>query len=43
VAAAIAAKDGVTVQDLPYEKLRKRLLAQGQVLKLPAEEKRDKK
>lgn len=43
VAAAVAAKDGVTVQDVPYEKLRKRLLAQGQVLELPAEENREKK
>lgn len=36
VAAALAAKEGVAVQDLPYAKLRKRLLAQGQVLDLPA-------
>jgi FAD dependent oxidoreductase len=43
VAAALAAKDSVAVQDVPYEKLRKRLLAQGQVLDLPAPEKRDKK
>ena len=36
VAAALAAKEDVTVQEVPYEKLRKRLLAQGQVLELPA-------
>ncbi|RCS50607.1 FAD-dependent oxidoreductase [Bremerella cremea] len=35
IAAAVAAEDGVTVQDLPYERLKKRLLAQGQVLELP--------
>lgn len=35
VAAALAAKQSVTVQDLPYPVLRERLLAQGQVLKLP--------
>ncbi len=35
VAAAIAAKESVTVQKVPYETLRKRLLAQGQVLDLP--------
>jgi hypothetical protein len=35
IAAALAAKDGVTVQKLPYEKLRGRLLAAGQVLDLP--------
>ena len=36
VAAALAAKQSVAVQDLPYPILRERLLAQGQVLKLPA-------
>jgi hypothetical protein len=36
IAAALAAKEGVTVQNLPYPKLRGRLLAQGQVLDLPA-------
>lgn len=36
VAAALAAKRGVAVQDLPYPILRERLLAQRQVLKLPA-------
>ena len=36
VAAALAAKQSVTVQDLPYPILRERLLAQKQVLKLPA-------
>ncbi len=36
VAAALAAKQGVAVQDLPYPVLRERLLAQGQVLALPA-------
>lgn len=35
VAAALAAKRGVAVQDLPYLILRERLLAQGQALKLP--------
>ena len=35
VAAALAARTNVTVQDLPYPILRERLLAQGQVLKLP--------
>lgn len=39
VAAALAAKEGVTVQDLPYAKLQKRLLAQGQVLELPEQQK----
>ncbi|MCY2975004.1 MAG: FAD-dependent oxidoreductase [Planctomycetota bacterium] len=38
VAAALAAKEMVNVQKLPYEKLRTRLLAQGQVLELPAAE-----
>ena len=36
VAAALAAKQAVAVQDLPYAVLRERLLAQGQVLALPA-------
>ena len=35
IAAAAAVRDGVTVQQLPYAKLRERLLAQGQVLELP--------
>jgi hypothetical protein len=35
VAAALSAKAGVAVQELPYAKLRERLLAQGQVLDLP--------
>jgi FAD dependent oxidoreductase len=35
VAAALAARQGVNVQDLPYAKLRERLLAQKQVLDLP--------
>jgi hypothetical protein len=35
VAAALSAREDVAVQQLPYETLRKRLLAQGQVLKLP--------
>ncbi len=35
VAAALAAKQNVAVQELPYPILRERLLAQGQVLKLP--------
>jgi len=43
VAAALAAKQGVTVQDLPYAKLRERLLAQGQVLELPTLGTGDKK
>jgi hypothetical protein len=43
VAAAVAAKDDVTVQDVPYEKLRKQLLAQKQVLDLPPQDTRDKK
>jgi len=37
VAAALSAKDGVAVQELPYAKLRERLLIQGQVLDLPAQ------
>jgi hypothetical protein len=36
VAAALAAKGDVAVQELPYPVLRGRLLAQGQVLDLPA-------
>ncbi len=35
VAAALAADQSVPVQELPYAKLRERLLAQGQVLELP--------
>lgn len=35
IAAALAARDGVDVQELPYPTLRERLLAQGQVLDLP--------
>ena len=35
IAAALAADRDVTVQKLPYSQLRKRLLAQGQVLELP--------
>lgn len=42
VAAALAAKDRIAVQELPYGDLRKRLLAQGQVLELPASGNRDK-
>jgi hypothetical protein len=37
VAAALSAKEGVSVQELPYAKLRERLLAQGQVLDLPVQ------
>lgn len=37
VAAALAAKENVIVQEVPYDILRKRLLAQGQVLDLPAD------
>jgi hypothetical protein len=37
VAAALSAKEKVAVQELPYAKLRERLLAQGQVLDLPAQ------
>ena len=36
VAAALAAKRGLKVQDLPYPELRTRLLAQGQTVELPA-------
>ncbi len=36
IAAALAAKKNVAVQKLPYTALRERLLAQGQVLTLPA-------
>jgi hypothetical protein len=39
VAAALSAKEGGVVQELSYGKLRERLLAQGQVLELPAEAK----
>ena len=35
IAAAMAADRGVSVQDLPYDDLKARLLAQGQVLELP--------
>ncbi len=35
VAAALVAKADTSVQELPYPKLRQRLLAQGQVLELP--------
>ena len=35
VAAALAAKDRIAVQDVPYESLRARLLAQGQILDMP--------
>ena len=35
IAAALAAKQEVAVQQLPYDSLRERLLAQGQVLELP--------
>ncbi len=43
VAAAVAAKENLAVQDVPYDRLRERLLAQGQVLDLPAQDDRDKK
>jgi malonyl CoA-acyl carrier protein transacylase len=36
IAAALAAKAGVSVQDLDYPQLRTHLLAQKQVLDLPA-------
>ncbi len=42
VAAALAAKEGVAVHDVPYHQLRKRLLAQGQVLDLPPQGHLDK-
>jgi len=35
IAAALAAAEEVSVQELPYPKLKDRLLAQGQVLDLP--------
>lgn len=35
VASALAAKQGISVQELPYPILKERLIAQGQVLKLP--------
>lgn len=38
VAAAVSAKEGVAVQELSYSKLRKRLLAQGQILELPTQQ-----
>jgi len=37
IAAALSAREGVAVQELPYARLRERLLAQGQVLELPPE------
>ena len=43
IAAALAAKQDVAVQELPYAKLRERLLAQKQVLELPAAGGGDKK
>lgn len=39
IAAALSAKEDVPVQQLPYTELRDRLLAQGQVLDLPAQAK----
>ena len=36
VAAALAAREDVAVQDLEYRALRRRLTAQGQVLELPS-------
>ena len=36
IAAALAAKEGVSVQELDYGRLKARLVAQGQVLDLPA-------
>lgn len=35
IAAALSAKEGVAVQQLPYSKLRERILAQKQVLEIP--------
>nr|WP_261342992.1 FAD-dependent oxidoreductase [Gimesia algae] len=35
IAAALSARNAISVQDLPYKQLRDRLLAQGQVLELP--------
>lgn len=35
IAAALAARQDVSVQDLPYDQLRERLVAQGQILELP--------
>ena len=35
VAAALAAKDGVDVQQLDYARLKERMLAQKQVLEIP--------
>lgn len=43
VAAAVAATDDVAVQEVPYEKVRNRLLAQGQILDLPTRDSLDKK
>ena len=40
VAAALAARQNVAVQELPYAKLRERLLAQRQVLDLPGDQQR---
>lgn len=37
IAAALSAKDQLAVHKLPYERLRERLVAQGQVLDLPDE------
>jgi len=37
IAAAMAADQDIAVQDLPYEDLKRRLIAQGQVLDLPLE------
>jgi hypothetical protein len=42
VAAALAAKENVAVQAVPYGRLRERLLAHGQVLELPAQNDRNK-
>ena len=42
IAAALAAKQNVEVQKLPYPVLRKRLLAQGQVLELSREDSKNK-
>ena len=43
VAAALSAQENITVQDLPYAKLRERLLEQGQVLDLPVQLNRNTK
>src|SRR5688500_17208326 len=42
-AAALAIDQGVTVQEVPYPKLRERLLRDGQVLEWPAKKKPEKK